>query len=179
MKTCDSKKRFPNIQFVMLITLMLALLSNGCQSNQGTQFTRQTAQATVFAPAEQPAVVELLSAQADSQTLTITLAISGLDILTQPLDLDNLVCDPYLQTGGHVSLSSFYRETEFPDQADDPIILTYRYGMDSGDLKELHIRLDLTIGPCGPDLQEMLVTPAPKSHLIANYVFDFVVPIEE
>lgn len=179
MKTCGSKKKISFLALGILAASISVIACAGCQTEQGEQSIRQTAQATIFAPAEQPDVVELLSARADTQTLTITLAISGLDILTQPLDLDNLVCNPHIQTGGYVSLSSFYRETEFPDQADDPIILTYRYDMNAGDLKELHIHLDLTIGPCGPDLQEMLVTPAPKSHLIANYVFDFVVPIEE
>lgn len=179
MKTCGSKKKISFLALGILAASISVIACAGCQTEQGEQSIRQTAQATVFAPAEQPDVVELLSARADTQTLTITLAISGLDILTEPLDFDNLVCDPHIQTGGYVSLSSFYRKTEFPDQVDDPIILTYRYDIDSGDLKELHIHLDLTIGPCGPDLQEMLVTPAPKSHLIANYVFDFVVPIEE
>jgi len=179
MKTCRLKKRIRFLTLGILAASICAFACAGCQTKQEGQSIRQTAQATIFAPAEQPDVVELLSARADTETLTITLAISGLDILMEPLDLDNLVCDPHIQTGGYVSLSSFYRETEFPDQADDPIILTYRYDMDAGDLKELHIHLDLTIGPCGPDLQEMLVTPAPKSHLIANYVFDFVVPVEE
>ncbi|HAF62430.1 MAG TPA: hypothetical protein DCK95_08900 [Anaerolineaceae bacterium] len=178
MKTIFTKKNILLIVFIVLAIVVIAILVIKTPSNNEEQFTRQTAVATVFAPTEHPPVVELQSAQADPKTLTIVLSLTGLELVEQPLDLDTVVCDPYIQTDEHVQFTSFYRESEFPEKIGDPIIITYQYGMDAGEFNELNIRLDLTIGPCGPDLQEMLVTPAPKINLVANYVLNFVVPIE-
>lgn len=163
----------------ILVFLTIMAISGCSASETHEQFTAQTAQVTQFAPTEQPAVVELRSASANSDKLTFVVSIFGLELVEDYTDLENVICQPYLRTDEHVQFSSYYQESSIPPEPGDPILITYEYGIQESDLEQLHVHVDLTIGPCGPDLQEMLVTPSPKIDLIANYSFSFVVAIEE
>jgi hypothetical protein len=183
----EPMKNFFNKKNILILIILVVLgvsvavvvsLPKGSQSKDNEQIYEQTAMATIFAPTEHPPVVELVSAHANPDSLTFVISISGLELVKVPSDLENIVCDPYIRTDEHVQFTSFYRASEIPDQVGEPIFITYEYGMDAQELQELHVNLDLTIGPCGPDLQEMLVTPSPKIDLIANYSLSFVVPIK-
>lgn len=163
--------------FIILFTLVVI---SGCTtSSQLSQVAVQTAQVTQFAPTQHHAVVELQSASASSDKLTFVISISGLDLVKNYSDLDNVICQPYLRTDEHIQFSSYYQESSIPTDPDDPILITYEYGMQHSEVEQLHVHVDLTIGPCGPDLQEMLVTPSPKIDLIANYSFSFVVAVDK
>ena len=169
-----------NKKIFLILVLVATLVFSACSASEThDQFTLQTAQITQFAPTKQPAVVELLSASANNNKLTFVISITGLELIKDYLDLDNVVCQPYMQTDEHVQFSSFYQESNIPPDSGDPILITYEYGMQAVDVEKLHVHIDLTIGPCGPDLQEMLKTPAPKIDLIANYSFSFVVDVEK
>ncbi|MGV8026228.1 MAG: hypothetical protein AB2L18_06715 [Anaerolineaceae bacterium] len=174
-------KRMSIQQNLMLFLLAITITAiSGCKFIENdNQITAQTAQVTQFAPTEQPAVVELRSASANSDKLTFVVSILGLELVKDYTDLENVICQPYLRTDEHVQFSSYYQESSIPSEPGDPILITYEYGMQEADLEKLHVHVDLTIGPCGPDLQEMLVTPSPKIDLIANYSFSFVVVIEK
>ena len=163
----------------MLAIATITISSCGPSAEQD-QIAAQTAQVTLFAPTEHPAVVELLSASPNPDKLTLTVSISGLELVRDLTDFDNIICEPYLRTDEHVQFTSYYRESDIPSQVGDPILITYEYsGMQASDLEQLHVHVDLTLGPCGPDFQEMSVTPAPRIDLIANYSFSFTVPITD
>ncbi|NMC45787.1 MAG: hypothetical protein GYA52_03060 [Chloroflexi bacterium] len=163
---------------VLALTL---LIFSACTDTSNQQHTAlQTAQVTLFAPTAQPAVVELRSATAGTDQLTFTIAISGLELVSDLTDFDNIICEPYLRTDEHVQFTSYYRESDIPTELGDPILITYAYGgMQAADLQQLHVHVDVTLGPCGPDFHEMSVTPAPRIDPIANYSLSFTVPIED
>ena len=164
-----------------LIPLLIVVISiSGCNvSKSQSRVAAQTAQVTQFAPTEHPAVVELRSASASPEKLTFVISISGLDLVKDYADLDNVICQPYLRTDEHIQFSSYYQESSVPPKPGDPILITYEYGIHDSEVEQFHVHVDLTIGPCGPDLQEMLVTPFPKIDLIANYSFSFVVSVDK
>jgi len=175
-------KTISNFRKLLLpIYVLMVITISACTTTSNQQHTvLQTAQITLFAPTVRPAVVELRSASASSDKLTFTIAVSGLELVSDLISLENTICEPYLRTDEHVQFTSYYRESDIPTEVGDPILITYEYGgMQVSDLQQLHVHVDLTLGPCGPDFQEMSVTPAPKIALIANYSFSFSVPIED
>lgn len=137
----------------------------------------QTAISTIFAPTAQPPVVTLNRVYANPSVLRINLTISGLELVTNADDLENVVCDPYVNPDEPISLSLSYREAQIPIRSGDPIKITYEYSMDASGYESLTLNLDLTIGPCGPHFQESNVTPYPVD-LIANYHLFFSVLVE-
>jgi hypothetical protein len=141
------------------------------------QLYNQTAMPTIFAPTPHPSVVTLNWAYANPNLLRINLTISGLELVANADDLENLICTPYIDPDEPVSLTLNYREAQIPNQRGDPIEITYEYGMDAGGYESLAFSLDLTIGPCGPHFDESNVTPYPTD-LIANYHLTFSVPVE-
>lgn len=136
----------------------------------------QTAMPTVFAPTPHPPVVTLNWAYANPSLLRINLTISGLELVGNIDDLENVICNPYIDPDEPVSLTLNYREAQIPSRLGDPIELTYEYSMDAIEYKELTLNLDLSVGPCGPHFQESNVTPYPID-LIANYHLTFSVPV--
>jgi hypothetical protein len=173
-------------KFRMIITLavlgisfvvFIAFQKNVNPTKVNSQNYHQTALATVFAPTKYPPVVELTSVQANSKTLTIILTVSGLELIKNPDDFENIICDPYIRTNEPIQLTLNYREGTIPSQVGEPIIITYEYSMDSKEYQNLNVEMDITIGPCGPHFQESRVTPYPVG-LIANYKLSFVVPIK-
>lgn len=162
------------ILFVLSLALFI-LVQNKIRDRQ----TEQTLVATVFAPANtSPPVVELKSARATKNTLTIVLSISGLEIVKTPDDFENIVCDPYIRSKEHIQLTLNYREGEIPKQVGEPIIITYEYGIDAKEYQSLNIEMEFTIGPCGPYFTESNVTPYPPIDLMANYQLAFSVPVK-
>ncbi|MCC6684502.1 MAG: hypothetical protein IT247_05475 [Bacteroidia bacterium] len=160
------------VSFVVFASLQKSHPTKGI-----AQDYQQTALATIFAPTEHPPVVELTSVQANSTTLTIVLTVSGLELVKNPDDFENIICDPYIRTDKPVQLILNYREGEIPSQVGEPIVITYEYSMDSKEYKSLNVEMDISIGPCGPHFQESSVTPYPVD-LIANYKLSFVVSIK-
>lgn len=176
MKTISDFRKF----LLFVFASSIAIFSSCTGTSNQQHMALQTAQVTLFAPTAQPAVVELRSASASTDQLTFTIAISGLELVSDLTDFDNIICEPYLRTDEHVQFTSYYRESDIPTEVGDPILITYAYGgMQASDLQQLHVHVDVTLGPCGPDFQEMSVTPAPRIDLIANYSFSFSVPIED
>ncbi len=175
------KTIFDSRKLLLKILALMMIIFSACTSTSNQQLMAlQTAQVTLFAPTAQPAVVELRSASASSDKLTFTITISGLELVSDLTSLENTICEPYLRTDEHVQFTSYYRESDIPTELSDPILITYAYGgMQAADLQQLHVHVDLTLGPCGPDFQEMSVTPAPRIDLIANYSLSFTVPIED
>lgn len=138
---------------------------------------KQTAMPTIFAPTPYPPTVTLNWVYANPSVLRFNLTISGLELVANVDDLENIVCNPYVNPNEPVSLTLNYREAQIPVQPGDPIEITYDYSMDASRYKSLTLNLDLTIGPCGPHFQEANVTPYPVD-LIANYHLFFSVPVE-
>ncbi len=155
---------------------IIASLQNPNPTKGSSQIYRETALATIFAPTEHPPVVELISAQANSTTLTFVIKVSGLELVKNSDDFVNIICDPYIRTEEPVQLTFSYRESKIPSQVGDPIVIMYQYRMDSKEYQSLNVDMDITLGPCGPAFQESSVTPYPVD-LIANYKLSFVVPI--
>ncbi|HEX5837070.1 MAG TPA: hypothetical protein VFY26_04510, partial [Anaerolineales bacterium] len=113
--------------------------------------------------------------------LRLNLTISGLELVANADDLENFVCNPYINPAEPVSLTLNYREAEIPSQIGEPIVITYEYNMDASQYKTLTFDLDLTIGPCADSLnfQESNITPTlPLPDLIANYHLNFRVPVQ-
>lgn len=152
-------------------------LNNPHSGKDVTQDYQQTALATVFAPTEHPPVVKLISAKANSTTLTVVVAISDLELVKNPDDFENIICDPYIRSDKPVQLTLNYREGEIPITVGQPIVITYEYGMNPKEYKSLNVEMGITIGPCGPHFQESNVTPYPVD-IIANYNLSFIVPIK-
>jgi len=176
------KNIFIKRKIILLIILAIATINiTACTGTSNQQhMALQTAQVTLFAPTAQPAVVELRSASASTDQLTFTIAISGLELVSDLTSLENTICEPYLRTDEHVQFTTYYRESDIPTELGDPIFITYAYGgMQASDLQQLHAHVDVTLGPCGSDFQEMSVTPASKIDLITNYSFSFTVPITD
>jgi hypothetical protein len=149
-------------------------------TNQGEIF-EQTAMPTIFAPTPHPPTVTLHWARANPELLRLNLTISGLELVANVDDLENVVCDPYLNPDEPVSLTFHYREAKIPDFRGDPIELIYEYEMDASEYESLSFNMDLTIGPCANYLnfQETNVkSSSPLPDLIANYHLSFSVPVE-
>lgn len=139
----------------------------------------QLAMATVFAPKEKPPVVELISAQADAESLTFTYSITGLELVTKQdwESAENVICEPYIRSEEGVDLTFSYRERDIPEKIGEPIIVSYIYQMEPSEHQKLHLEMDITLGPCGPFFDESNVSP-PLIDLIANYRLSFVVPVD-
>lgn len=140
----------------------------------------QTAIPTIFAPTQSPPIVILNSAYANSNLLRLNFTISKLELVANADDLENVICNPYINPDEPVSLTFNYREAEIPSLAGEPILLTYEYNMDAKEYKSLTLALDLVIGPCADYLnaQEINVTTSPLSDLIASYHLSFQVQVQ-
>jgi len=140
----------------------------------------QTAIPTIFAPTQNPPTVTLNWAYADPDLLRLNLTISGLELVANADELENLVCNPYINPDEPVSVSLNYREAQIPSVLGDPIEITYEYEMDASKHESLMINLDLLIGPCADYLnfQETNITPSPLPDLIGNYHLSFQVPVQ-
>jgi hypothetical protein len=180
MKNFFAKKKTLILATFVILGVSLVVFSslqNSHSRKDAAQDYQQTALATIFAPTEHPPVVKLISAMANSTTLTVVVAISDLELVKNPDDFENIICDPYIRSDKPVQLTLSYREGEIPSKVGQPIIITYQYSMDSNEYKNLNIEMDISIGPCGPHFQESNVTPYPVD-LIANYKLSFSVPIK-
>lgn len=120
-------------------------------------------------------------AYANPNLLRLNLGISDLERVANPDDLENIVCDPYINPDEPVSLTLNYREAQIPSQVGEPIEITYEYYIDATEYGSLTLNLDLTIGPCANYLnfQETNVTrSSPLPDLLANYHLQFQVPVQ-
>ena len=179
MKNKNFKSHLCTIFYLLFGVLGLMLCCTSCDSSAADlPPAQQVAQATVFALSEQPPVVELISFSATPDLLTFTIRITGFELIENAMDIPNMVCDPYFTTGENLHITTTSGETEMPSKPGGPITITYRYGIDAGTLEELDLHLNITLGPCGPRLDEMNITPAPPIPLIANYSMNFTVPIQ-
>ena len=177
--SADKKKLFkPFIIVILAASLLVIVYTNIFPAKGNHQEYHQTALATFFAPTKYSPVVELSSAQANSKKLTFILTVSGLDLIKTSDDFENIVCDPLIRTDEGVPLTLTYQYGPIPSRVEDPIVITYEYSMDAKKFQSLHIKLDFTLGPCGPYFQESNITPYPPIDLIANYKLSFAVPIK-
>ena len=117
--------------------------------------------------------VTLLSSSVTDHILTLTFRIHGLQVKSSEA-LDDMVCQPYIDTRENVPLTFFYRERHI--LADHEVIVAYKYRLRQPLPQELHLNILFTIGPCGPDFQETNVTASPM-HLVASYKMQTVVKI--
>lgn len=149
-------------------------------ANQNNLYN-QTAIPTIFAPTRYHPNVTLNWAYADPDLLRLNLTISGLELVANADNLENLVCNPYINFDEPVSASLNYREAQIPSVIGDPIEITYEYEMDASKYETLTINLDLTIGPCADYLnfQETNVTSSILPDLIGNYHLSFQVPVQQ
>jgi hypothetical protein len=167
--------------FIFGAILIPALLQKSANPTAHNQAIPQTALATIFAPKEYSPVVTLKSAQASSNTLKFTLAISGLELVKNSDDFDNIICEPHLKTNPPVQWVTKGYENQIPEKAGDPILVTYKYeySIETEKYQNLSVEMTLTIGPCGlSGFQESNATPYPRVDLIANYKLAFTVPIK-
>ena len=181
MKTFAANKNKILMAIVIVIlagTLLVVGYLNIFPQKTNSQEYHQTALATFFAPTKYSPVVELSSAQANSKKLTFILTVSGLDLIKNSDDFENIVCDPLIRTDEGVPLTLSYQYGSIPSRIGEPLVITYEYSMDAKNFQSLHIKLDFTLGPCGPYFQETNITPYPPIDLIANYKLSFVVPIK-
>jgi hypothetical protein len=175
----NKKKIFMPIIIVILAASILVIVNTKIFTAKGNnQEYHQTALATFFAPTKYSPIVELTSTQANSKKLTIILTVSGLGLIKSPDDFENIVCDPYITTDEGVQLTLTYRYGAISSRVEEPLVITYEYSMDSKKYQSLNIKMDFTIGPCGPYFQISNITPYPPIDLIANYKLSFVVPIK-
>ena len=163
--------------FILGAFSILAFLYKAAYPMANGQVQQQTALVTVFAPTGHPPVVTLTSAQADSSKLTVTLAVSGLELVKNPDDFENMICDPYLQTDPPLQWIFKSRESRLPEKVGGPIIIIYEYGIKARSNQDLNIEMTFTIGPCRPHIQNANATPHPTVDLIANYKLAFTVRI--
>ncbi|RJP56045.1 MAG: hypothetical protein C4557_00340 [Anaerolineaceae bacterium] len=182
-----SKELLPLLLLVLIgigaIYVYAARFPNNSSQELTEQYERydQTAMPTIFAPTSNPPVVTLNWAYADTELLRLNLSISGMDLIANVDDLENMVCNPHINPDEPISLTLNYREAQIPSASGEPIEITYEYGMDAENLESLGLELDLTIGPCADYLnfQETNVTPlSPLPDLIANYHLSFQVPVQ-
>ena len=141
----------------------------------------QIAIPTVFATIQPLPVVTLNWVHAEPKLLRLNLTLSGLKLVSNTDDLENIVCNPYINPDEPISLTLNYREAEIPEEPGEPIVITYEYSMNADGYKTITFNLDLTLGPCADYLnfQETNVTPSsPLPDLIANYRLKFQVPIQ-
>jgi hypothetical protein len=181
MKSLFTKKAMVLIfaaVFIFGSFLLLAYLQKAAHPTTNNQTPQQTALATVFAPTEHPPVLTLTSVQADSDTLKFTLVVSKLELVKNSDDFENIICDPYLQINPPVQQTIKYRESQIPEKAGDPIVITYEYDIEAKTYQSLSVDITFTIGPCGPDFKEAIGTPYPTVDLIAAYKLAFTVPIK-
>jgi hypothetical protein len=169
MKTfVDNKKKFLiAIIIVVLAASLLVLVSTNIFLKKGkSPEYHQTALATFFASTKYSPFVELTSAQANSNKLSIILTVSGLDLIKNSDDFENIVCDPLIRTDEGVPLTLTYQYGPIPNRIGEPLVITYEYSMDAKKFQSLHIKLDFTLGPCGPYFQETNITPYPPEFII-------------
>jgi len=186
------KNNIPKIAILILLILIsfgviYGIYMTRLQSAPSQEFTNQneqynqTAIPTIFAPTQYPSTVTLNWAYANPNLLRLNLTISGLELVANVDDLENVICNPYINPDEPVSLTLNYREAQIPSVIGEPIELTYEYNMDASKYESLMFNLDLTIGSCANYLnfQETNVTPSsPLPDLIANYHLSFQVPVQ-
>jgi len=179
MKTLSGKKSIFVLLTLFVFSVVVFVFVQIENSTNSDKQIEQTLVATVFAPSNNPPpVVELKSAQATKNTLTIVLSVSGLEIVKTPDDFENIVCNPYIRNKEQIQLTLNYREGDIPDRIGEPLIITYEYDIDAREHQSLNIEMDFTIGPCGQSFTESSVTPYPPVDLIANYQLAFSVPVK-
>ncbi len=131
--------------------------------------------------------VTLNWAYADENRLAIQMAVEGLKLPEGAL-MNEYICKLYVSNDQGVSIGSI-DPVDVQVKKDDPgqpILLTYvsNQPIDASRHDHLHLRMDLTIGPCGPrwNFGEVHIpgqetqTPTPPP-LIGNYHFDIVIPV--
>ncbi len=179
MKNTSFKSHLCTKFCLLLSALGLMLCCTSCDSSTADlPPALQVAQATVFAPTDQPPVVELISFSATPDLLTFTIRITGFELLRNRMDFSNMICDPYFTTGENLNITTTSRRTDWTSKPGGPITITYGYGIDVGTLEELNVHLNITLGPCGQRSPARNFTPAPPIPLIANYSMNFTVPIQ-
>jgi hypothetical protein len=117
----------------------------------------------------------------DAIRIAWQLSISGLSI-PQGSQLSDFVCDPYLTNDEGVDLNQNGHFTQnVNDQNGEQFSISYisYQNIDAEKIHNLHVNLDLTVGPCGPEgiphkRSDFPPTPVP---LIGTFHLAFDIPI--
>jgi hypothetical protein len=166
------------------------LVVNFNQTSEPTVFSAlptQLAQPSGPSRTQNGITVSLNWAYADENRLAIQMVVEGFKLPEGALMRD-YICKLYVSNDQGVSIGSI-DPSDVQLKKDDPgqpILLTYvsNQPIDASRHDHLHLRMDLTIGPCGPrwNFGEVYIpgqetqTPTPPS-LIGNYHFDIVIPV--